>query len=67
LEQKDNIVYKMSERMQSTILRHYIYIKDQKNQSNRRNGQEILGNRQGTGSNKSRRLTEIYSTIYLSI
>ena len=39
-----NIVYKIPERIQNTISEHCIYIKDQKNKTNRRNRQRILIN-----------------------
>jgi len=67
LEQRNNIIYKISGEMQNTTLEYYIHIKDQKNKIHKRNRQRISGNWQGTESNKLREFTEIYSTIHIFV
>ena len=45
LGQRNNMVYKMSKRVQNTTLGYYIYIKGQKDITDGRNGQRPLCNR----------------------
>ena len=57
----------MPKRIQDTTSEYFVYIKDQKNQANRRNRQMTSENIQETGSNESRRFTGIHSTVHLDI
>ena len=59
-----DIVYKISKNIQNIISGYIIYIKNQKDTTNRRLEQEITRNRKRTGPNKLRGPFRIYLTIH---
>ena len=59
------MVYKMSKNIQIKVSRYYV--QNQESPDNRHTRQRILENQQGTRSNKPRKSSRVYLTLYIFI